>query len=367
MRLCVRAEQAGGHRLNNHYWPNGYEEKLEIGPFMELRGSTVAGIGSYVPEDVLTNADLEEMVDTSDEWIVSHTGIRERRVIADGDNTSDLAVRASERALEHAGVNPKDIELIICSTVTSDTLFPATSAVLEDKLGANRAATYDLVTGCTGYAAAMITGSQFIQTGAYDNVLILAAEALTRITNWEDRTTCVLFGDGAGAAVLQPTEPGKGILAFEMDTQGFAGEHLCIPSSGSAWPPDKKAVEENATKIYMNGHEIFKMAVRGVPDVARRCMAKVDVEVKDIDWVVMHQANQRILDSAAQRLGIPDEKVVSNVEKYGNTSAASMGIALDEIYHDGRLQKDDLVLLVGFGAGFSLAAALLIWEKENTQ
>jgi 3-oxoacyl-[acyl-carrier-protein] synthase-3 len=334
---------------------------------MELRGCTVAGIGSYVPENVLTNADLEEMVDTSDEWIVSHTGIRERRVISDDEATSDLGLRASERALQQAGVAAEDLDLIICSTVTSDTVFPATAAVLEDKLGAKRAATYDLVTGCTGYAAAMITGSQFVQTGAYDNVLILAAESLTRVTNWEDRTTCVLFGDGAGAAVLGPTEPGHGLLAFEMDTQGFAGEFLTIPSSGSAWPPDEKAINENATKIYMNGHEIFKMAVRGVPDVAERCMAQVDFDFEDVDWMVMHQANQRILDSAAARLGIAEEKVVSNVEKYGNTSAASMGIALDEIHRDGRLKKGDLVLLVGFGAGFSLAAALLEWDGENSQ
>lgn len=338
-----------------------------MGTCMELRGSAVAGIGSYVPDDVLTNQDLEEIVETTDEWIVSHTGIRERRIIADDQNTSDLAVEASTRALEDAGIEAAELDLIICASVTSDMVFPATAAMLEEKLGASRAATYDLVTGCTGYAAALITGSQFIQTGAYDNVLILAAEALTRITNWEDRTTCVLFGDGAGAVVLQPTDPTGGLLAFEMDTQGFAGEFLCLPSSGSAWPPDEKAIRENATKIYMNGHEIFKMAVRGIPDVAERCLAKTDFDISDVDWLVMHQANQRILDSAASRLGLDNDKIVSNVAKYGNTSAASMGLALDEIYRDGRLQKDDLVLLVGFGAGFSLAAALLLWEKEGRQ
>ncbi len=330
---------------------------------MRLRGCSIAGLGSYAPERILTNADLEKIVDTTDEWIVTHTGMKERHIIADDQNCSDLAMEASKVALDDAGMEAKDLELIIVGTVTSDTLFPSASAVLEHKLGANRAATFDMVTGCTAFVDGIVTGAQFIQVGGYDNVLVVAAEALTRITNWEDRSTCVLFGDGAGAVILQPDEPGKGLLSYVMDTQGFAGEFLSLPSSGSAWPPDEKALAENATKIYMNGHEIFKMAVRGVPDIARQAMKKADVTSADIDWVVMHQANKRILEAAADRLGIDREKVVCNIEKYGNTSAASMGLALDEIYRDGRLQTGDLVLLVGFGAGFCLSATVLRWEK----
>ena len=330
---------------------------------MDLRGCRIAGVGSYVPEEVLTNADLEKIVDTTDEWIVSHTGIRERRVIPDDQNTSDLAAEASRRALDDAGAQADQVQLIIAATVTSDTVFPGTSAILEHKLGAKRAATFDLVTGCTGFVDGIVTGAQFIQTGAYDRVLVVAAEALTRITNWTDRSTCVLFGDGAGAAVLEPTDPGAGLLGYAMDTQGFAGEHLCIPSSGSAWPPDEKAIAEHATKLYMNGHEIFKMAVRGVPYIARKAMKNAGITEEDVDWVVMHQANQRILDAAADRLHIAPEKVISNLERYGNTSAASMGIALDELYRDGRLQNGQHVLMVGFGAGFCLAGAVVRWDK----
>lgn len=330
---------------------------------MKLRGCRIAGLGSYVPDKVVTNFDLEKIVDTSDDWIVTHTGIRERHMLADDQNTSDLAVEAAKRALADAGVAAEDVQLIICTTVTSDTVFPSTSAVLEHKLGANRAATFDLVTGCTGLIDAMVTGSQYIMAGTYDTVLVVAAEALTRATNWEDRSTCVLFGDGAGALLLRPDEPGNGLLSFVMDTQGFAGEHLTIPSSGSAWPPDQKAIDENATKIYMNGHEIFKMAVRGVPYIARQAMKRAGVTPEDIDWVIMHQANQRILDAAADRLKIDSAKIINNLNRYGNTSAASIGIALDEIYQDGRLKTGDTLLLVGFGAGFCLAGAVIRWEK----
>ncbi len=330
---------------------------------MSLRGCSITGFGSYAPERVLSNADLEKMVDTTDDWIIAHTGIRERRMIDDDKVTSDLAVEAARRALDDAGVDPADLQLIIGATITADTVFPSMSAVLEKKLGANRAATFDLVTGCTGFVDGMVTGAQFVRTGAMDRVLVVAADALTRITNWADRSTCVLFGDGAGAAVLQPSEPDRGLLGWAMDTQGFAGEHLCIPSSGSAWPPDEKAIAEHATKLYMNGHEIFKMAVRGVPDIALQALDNAGLDSADVDWVIMHQANQRILDAAADRLGIPTDRVISILEKYGNTSAASMGLALDEIYRDGRLQKDHIVLLVGFGAGFCLAGAVLRWDK----
>lgn len=330
---------------------------------MNLRGCSIGGFGSYVPDRILTNADLEKIVDTTDEWIVNHTGIRERRIMADDQSCSDLALAASKVALADAGIQAEDIQLIIVATVTSDMVFPSTSAILEYKLGAQGAASFDLVSGCTGLVDALVTGAQFIQTGALDHVLVVASEALTRVTNWDDRSTCVLFGDGAAAAVLQPDEPGKGLLSYAMNTQGFAGEFLCLPSSGSAWPPDEKALAQNATKLHMNGHEIFKMAVRGVPDIAQQAIAQAGITAADVDWVIMHQANLRILDAAADRLGIDREKVICNLHKYGNTSSASMGLALDEIYRDGRLKTDDIVLLVGFGAGFCLAGAVLRWEK----
>ncbi len=330
---------------------------------MTVRGCTISGFGSYVPDRILSNADLEKIVDTTDEWIVVHTGIRERRVIEDGKATSDMAVEAARKALDDAGVDAADLQLIIAATITADTIFPSMSAVLEDKLGANRAATFDLITGCTGFVDAIVTGSQYIQSGSMDRVLVVAGDALTRITNWSDRSTCVLFGDAATAAVLQPSEPDRGLLGWAMSTQGSAGAYLTIPSSGSAWPPDEKAIAEHATKLYMNGHEVFKLAVRGVPEVAEQALGQAGLTAADVDWVFMHQANQRILDAAADRLGIPHDRVISVLHKYGNTSAASMGLALDEIYQDGRLKKDDIVLLVGFGAGFCLAGAVLRWDK----
>ncbi|NSW55045.1 MAG: ketoacyl-ACP synthase III [Armatimonadetes bacterium] len=328
---------------------------------MEVRGACIKGLGAYVPERVLTNQDLCDIVDTSDEWIVEHTGIRERRILADDQASSDLAFEAARKALENAGISVDDLDMIIVATITPDMPFPATASIVQDMLGAKGVGTFDVVTGCTGWVQALVTGSQYIQTGAADHVLVIAAESLTRITNWTDRSTCVLFGDGACAAVLGPCAPGQGLLAFAMDTQGDSAELLMIPAGGSRTRLTPEALADYQHLLQMDGHEVFKLAVRGVPEIARRCMEKAGLEMSQVDVCVLHQANLRIIDAAAKRLDIPYERMVINLDKYGNTSAASVGIALDEYARETGLKPGDVVLLVAFGAGFSLASAVFRW------
>ena len=333
---------------------------------MSLRPAAITGVGSYVPEEVLTNEDLEKIVETSDEWIVSHTGIRERRIAADDQASSDLGTQAVLAAMEDAGVTADDIELIVCPTVTPDHMFPATANIIQTNIGANNTAAFDLLSGCTGFVYGLQVARQYIASGAMDTVVVVAAEKLTSITNWTDRSTCVLFGDGAGAAVVQPGEgdPAEvGLLSTVLESYGEYGYLLDVPGGGSREPLDQEALAAHENCLRMNGPELFKIAVRGVPEVAEKAIAKAGLTNKDIDWVVMHQANMRIIDAAARRLDIPDEHMVVNVDKLGNTSGASIAIALDEAYRDGRVQTGDNILLVGFGAGFSLGAAVVRWEK----
>ncbi|MGC9319389.1 MAG: beta-ketoacyl-ACP synthase III [Armatimonadota bacterium] len=333
---------------------------------MSVRPAVITGVGSYVPERVLTNADLEEIVDTTDEWIVSHTGIKERRIASDDQATSDLALEASLRALEDAGVEAEELGLIVCATVTPDHLFPATANIIQDRIGAENAAAFDLLSGCTGFVYGLYVARQFIATGDRDAVLVIAAEKLTSITDWTDRSTCVLFGDGAGAAVVQPGEgdPAEvGLIAFELQSHGEHGGLLDVPAGGSRQPLDQELLAAHENCLHMNGPELFKLAVRGIPEVAGKTIAKAGITNRDIDWVVMHQANMRIIDAAARRLDIPNERMVVNVDRYGNTSGASMAIALDEVYRDGHLQPGDNVLMVGFGAGFSLGGAVVRWSE----
>lgn len=329
---------------------------------MSLRPTVISGVGSYVPDRVLTNADLERIVETTDEWIVSHTGIRERRVAADHQATSDLGLIAAQRALEDAGVAPADIPLVMCATVTPDHFFPVSAALIQKQLGAPAAA-FDLLSGCTGYVQALWTARQFVATGELEHVLVIAADKLTAITDWTDRNTCVLFGDGAGAAVVSAgaANASDALLAFEMATYGEHGYLLHMPAGGSRRPLDQQALDAHDNCLHMNGPEVFKLAVRGIPDVAKKVTAKAGLTFDDIDWVIMHQANLRIIEAAAKRLHIPEERMVVNVDRYGNTSAASMAIALDEVYRDGRLQPGQHVLMVGFGAGFSLGGAVIRW------
>jgi 3-oxoacyl-[acyl-carrier-protein] synthase-3 len=327
-----------------------------------MAAATISGIGSYVPERIITNRDLERIVHTNDEWIVSHTGMRERRMAAPEQATSDLATLAAQRALANAGLTPADIGLIICTTVTPDMVFPATACIVQSNLGAVCPA-FDLVAGCTGFVYGLAVASQFVRTGDYPHVLLISADCLTRIANWTDRTTCVLFGDAAGAAIISPCEEGQGLLAYEIASMGEMGELLTIPSGGSRvrLTGDRLAAYEDC--LYMNGPELFKVAVRIIPELAERVVGKAGLDLHDIDLMVMHQANQRILDSAARRMDIPGDRVYSIVEKYGNTSASSMPLALDLAYQEGRLHPGDNVLLVGFGAGFTVGGAVLRWTR----
>ncbi|HAG06676.1 MAG TPA: 3-oxoacyl-ACP synthase [Peptococcaceae bacterium] len=325
------------------------------------RCAGIAGLGIYVPERVLTNQDLEKMVDTSDAWIRERTGIRERRIAAPEEATSDLAAAAARAALADAGITAGEVDLIIVATATPDTLFPATACLVQEKLGADRAGAFDLLAGCSGFIYALACGAQFIAGGAADTVLVVGAETLSRIVNWEDRNTCVLFGDGAGAAVLRPAPREKGILATLLGSDGSGGTLLQLPAGGSRLPASQRTVQENLHYIQMNGREIFKFAVRVMGDAALEVVRKAGLSPEQIDLFIPHQANIRIIDAAARRLGVPMEKVVVNVDRYGNTSAASVPLALADARDAGRLCRGANIVMVAFGAGLTWAAAAVRW------
>lgn len=301
------------------------------------------------------------MLDTSDEWIVSHTGIKERHLAADEQASSDLGVIAAQRAIHDAGISPPDLDLIIVATATPDMFFPATACLIQDSIGATNAGAFDLSSGCTGFIYALAAGANFIRLGDYEYVLVVSAETLTRIANWTDRSTCVLFGDGAGATVLKPCGKDDGLLSYTLESYGEYSDLLILPGGGSRLRLTAELIAEHQDCLQMEGHEIFKLAVRGIPQVAETALAKARVSASEVKAVVMHQANKRILDAAADRLGIPRDRIVCTVDKYGNTSAASVPLALDDIYRRGELAPGDIVLFVGFGAGFSLGAAVVRW------
>ncbi|MDI6870315.1 MAG: beta-ketoacyl-ACP synthase III [Bacillota bacterium] len=323
----------------------------------------IVGTGSCVPERVLTNQDLEKMVDTSDEWITTRTGIKERRIADEETATSDLACGAAWRALESARIGADELDLIIVATVTPDMLFPATSCLVQARLGAARAAAFDLSAGCSGFVYALATGAGFIASGQYETVLVIGAETLSKITNWKDRSTCVLFGDAAGAAVLRPVPDGYGILSVVLGADGTGGEKLTLPGGGSRRPFrfERAETDEGSQYIHMCGPDVFKFAVRVVPQAAEEALVKAGLTAGDVQLLIPHQANIRIIDAAAERLGIAPDRVMVNVDRYGNTSAASIALALDEAVRAGRLRRDGVGVLVGFGAGLTWAAAALRW------
>jgi 3-oxoacyl-[acyl-carrier-protein] synthase III len=323
----------------------------------------IYGIGAYVPEAILTNADLEQRVDTSDEWILTRTGIAERRIVAPGQATSDLATEAARRALDHAGVAAADLDLVIVGTITPDMPFPAVSNLVQDRIGASRAAAFDLGAGCSGFIYGLATGAQFIASGLYRYVLVVGADALSRMVNWEDRSTCVLFGDGAGAAVLGPVPRGSGLLSFDLGSDGSGAELLCVEAGGSRLPATRETVEKRQHTIRMNGSEVFKFAVRIIEESTRRALDRAGLSTADIDCFIAHQANIRILDAAAKRLDLSTERVFNNVSKYGNTSAASVPIAMVEAFSEGRFQEGDTLALVGFGTGLSWASTIMTWTR----
>ena len=328
---------------------------------MSIVPARVLGLGVYVPERVLTNADLERMVDTSDEWIVTRSGIRTRRLAAEGEQTSDLAAEAGRRALAEAGLPPEAIELIIVATVTMDTIFPATACLVQDKIGARNAGAYDLVNGCTGWLYGLVQAAALVASGAHQHCLVIGADALSRVTDWEDRATCVLFGDGAGAVVVGPGEPDEGLLAFHFVNQGDNAQWLTLPAGGTAMRVTEEVRRRKDDCIKMVGREVFRLAVSGLPAVAETALQKAGLTVADVDAVVMHQANLRIIQAVAERLGIPDEKVIVTVDQYGNNSAATMPLAIDFARQRGQIRRGDTLLLLGFGAGFSLGAAVWRW------
>jgi 3-oxoacyl-[acyl-carrier-protein] synthase III len=326
------------------------------------RRATITGLGKYVPPKILTNKDLEEMVDTSNDWITTRTGIKERRIAEDNVPTSELAINASKIALKDAGIEAKDLDLIIVATVTPDMTFPATACLLQDRLGANKAAAFDLEAGCSGFVYALSVGTQFIMTGIYDNILIVGAESLSKITDWEDRGTCVLFGDGAGAAVLQATEKG-GLLAFDLGSQGSGGSTLYMPGGGSLNPSTLKTVEERMHFIKMEGNPVYKFAVKRMGQASIDVLKKAGLKPEDIDILIPHQANIRIIDAAAKRLKLAKNKVFVNLDKYGNTSTASVPLALVEAKEEGLIKNGDIVVLVAFGAGLTWAATVIEWNQ----
>lgn len=320
--------------------------------------SKIIGTGSAVPDKILTNADLEKMVNTSDEWIRSRTGIRERRVAEEGTTTSDLAYRASVAALENAGFDPGDIGAIVVATVTSDYIFPSTACLLQSRLGAKQACAFDVGAGCSGFVYGLQVADGLITSGAYDNVLLVGAETISRITDYEDRTTCVLFGDGAGAVLLQRSET-PGVISIKLAADGDFWDMLYLPGGGSKHPSSEESVKNRLHYIKMAGKEVFKVAVKSMEAASLEAMEMAGLTADDITLFIPHQANYRILEAVRKRMGIPEEKVYINLDRFGNTSAASVPIALDDAISKGSVKSGDKVLFCVFGAGFTWAAGVL--------
>ncbi|NTU62486.1 MAG: ketoacyl-ACP synthase III [Chloroflexi bacterium] len=317
----------------------------------------ILGWGKAVPDNIVTNADLEKLVDTSDEWIVTRTGIHERRIAPEGVNTSTLSVQAGKAALEKAGLIAADLDLIIVASSSPDNLLPAVSSQIQHQLGANCGA-FTVVAGCTGFVYALVTAQQFIATGAYRTILVIGAEVISRNIDWTDRNTCVLFGDGAGAVVVQACEEQTGLLAFELGSDGAGAEHLMMPL-GIAHPATHEAIDKKYQYIRMNGREVFKFATRTLARSAAETIGRSGLSIHDIDLMIPHQANARIIELAARQLGLPMEKVFVNIDRYGNTSAASIPIALTEAIDEGHVKEGDRLVLVGFGAGLTWASAVV--------
>ncbi len=320
-----------------------------------MKRAKITGTGSYVPQKVLTNFDLEKMVETSDEWITERTGIKERRVSADDEATSDLAIAAARKALDNSGTDPKDIELIMVGTSSPDMLFPSTACIVQEKLGAVNAAAFDASAACSGFNYALAAGASFIESGQYNNVLVIGADTLTKYLDWTDRGTCILFGDGAGAVMLEASTDGNGVLANHLGAYGTGSRYLIMPGGGSRDPEAKNRF------IRMDGKEVYKFASRVLPRSVKIVAEKAGIPLPDIDVLIPHQANIRIIDSALKILGLPREKVYVNLQRYGNTSAASIPIALDEASKEKRIKKGNIVALAGFGAGLTYGANIIKW------
>ncbi len=327
-----------------------------------LRRVAIAGLATYVPPRVLSNFDLEKMVETSDEWIQQRTGIRERHIVDPGVATSDLAKEAALKAIAQAGLKPADIDFIVVGTTTPDMMFPSTACLLQHKIGATRAWGFDLGAACSGFTYALTTAAHMVASGTIEHALVVGADVMSSILDYTDRTTCVLFGDGAGAAVISPTKDREfGILDFEAEIDGSGGPALCMPAGGSLRPASKETVEGRLHYVKQDGQAVFRFAVRKTEEMCGRLLSRNNLTASDIDLFVSHQANRRIIQSAAERIGFPPEKVVINIANYGNTTAATIPLALDDAVKDGRLKKGSLVLVTSVGAGFTVGALLVRW------
>jgi 3-oxoacyl-[acyl-carrier-protein] synthase-3 len=329
---------------------------------MNTRRAGITAVGRYVPERVMTNADLEKLVDTSDEWIRTRTGIQTRHVAEPGTGASELAVRAAQECLRRRGIDASELDLIVVATVTPDFVFPATACLMQAKLGASRAWGFDLSAACSGFLYALTVGAQFVQNGSHQKVLVVGTDVMTSILNYQDRTTCVLFGDGAGAVLLEPREDGTGLIDFLHEVDGGGACHLYMPAGGSRRPTSHQTVDERLHFVRQDGQSVFKFAVRKFADVSLQLLKRNDVAPDTVDLFVAHQANLRIIDAAKERLGLPEEKVVKNIQRYGNTTAATIPLALSTALDQKRLRAGDLVLLAAVGAGFTVGSVLLRWS-----
>ena len=327
----------------------------------------ISSLATYVPPKVLTNADLEKMVDTSDEWILQRTGIRERHIVDPGVATSDLAAEAARKAIERAGLTPADIDFIVVGTTTPDMLFPSTACLVQHKIGATRAWGYDLFAACSGFTYALTTAAQMVSTGASKHALVIGADVMSSIIDYTDRATCVIFGDGAGAAVVEATsDPDIGIIDFENYVDGSGGDALCMPAGGSLRPASIETVQQRQHYVKQDGATVFKFAVRNTEEACTRILERNNLSADCIDLLVSHQANRRIILSAAEKLGVPEEKVVINIEKFGNTTAATIPLALSDAVDAKRLKRGDTLLMVSVGAGFTVGALLLKWGLKES-
>jgi 3-oxoacyl-[acyl-carrier-protein] synthase III len=330
---------------------------------LTTRRAAIKSLATYVPPNLLTNADLEKMVETSNEWILQRTGIRERHIVEPGVATSDLAKEAALAALGKAGLTANDVDVIIVGTVTPDMFFPSTACLVQHKIGASRAWGFDLSAACSAFTYALTVGSQLVASGGANTVLVIGADVMSSIIDYTDRATCVLFGDGAGAVVLGPSEdPSLGILDFEHVVDGGGGLALCMPAGGSAKPTSHETVDQRLHYVKQDGQTVFKFAVRQTGDICERLLRRNNIQPADLDLFVSHQANRRIITSAAERLGLPADKVVINIERFGNTTAATIPLALNDAVQDGRLERGDLVLLASVGAGFTVGSVLMRWS-----
>ncbi|HIX83300.1 MAG TPA: ketoacyl-ACP synthase III [Candidatus Megamonas gallistercoris] len=332
---------------------------------LKLNSAGILGLGSYVPEKILTNADIEKLVDTNDEWITERTGIKERRICAPEQATSDLSLIAAQRALADANVSAEELDMIIVATISADSNTPSTACVLQNKLGAVNAAAFDLSAACSGFVYGSAIASQFIETGVYKKVLVVGAETLSKFVNWKDRNTCIIFADGAGAAVYGVVDDGYGMLSFDLGADGSGAETIEIPGGGSRHPADQETIDNHMHCLHMNGKETFRFAVKAMGSTVIKSLERAGLSKEDIDYFIPHQANIRIIQSAAKRLHLPMEKVFVNIEKYGNTSAASIPIALAEAEREGKLKKGEIIALSGFGAGLTWASCIMKWAKEG--